>query len=84
MNGTYVMTASVGTAVIVVENVLVVRRMDFGWHCEIAGEPVFVSTLQVASGFLMPEDGTRGAIKLRADAVDDMTAMAPRAFRGVR
>ena len=66
------MTHPNGSDVIVVEDVLVVRRMEFGWQCEIAGEPVFVSTLQIAPDFLMPADGLRVPIKFRAGALDDI------------
>jgi hypothetical protein len=73
-----------GDAVTVVQDVLVVRRLDFGWHCEIAGEPVFLATLQVALDVLMPVPGKRGPIKLLAAVMDDVTALAPQAFRGIR
>jgi hypothetical protein len=54
------------TAVIVVADVLVVRRSDFGWFCEVAGERVFFANLQIAPGFLMPGPGERGPIKVLA------------------
>lgn len=79
-NGTDVMSHLDGSAVIVVEDVLVVRRTDFGWHCEIAGEPVFLSTLQIAPGFLMPADGEWGAVNLVATAANDV-AVNPRGIR---
>jgi hypothetical protein len=75
------MTHPDGSDVIVVEDVLVVRRREFGWQCEIAGEPVFVSTLQVAPGFVMPAEGTRGSIELTASAMGDVIAVAPHAVR---
>jgi hypothetical protein len=68
-------------AVTVVPEVLVVRRLDFGWQCEIAGEPVFVSTLQIAPDFLMPLAGKRGPIKLRGAALQAIARLVPRAFR---
>ena len=70
------MSYEYGPDVIVVEDVLVVRRSDFGWQCEIAGEGVFVSTLQVAPKFLMPLVGDRGPVKLIATAID---LLSPRA-----
>jgi len=67
--------------VIVVEEVLVVRRSDFGWWCEIAGLPVFFGAAQIAPDFLMPADGVRGPVKVVTSAVAPMWAMGPRAVR---
>jgi hypothetical protein len=60
-----------GDGVAVVEAV-VVRRTEFGWFCEIDGKRVFLATLQIAPGFVMPVDGTRGPIELTVAAVADL------------
>jgi hypothetical protein len=71
------MSHAYGPDVIVVEDVLVVSRSEFGWQCEIAGERVFVSTLQVPARFLMPPPGQRGRVKLiAATAVDLLSSGA--------
>ena len=58
-------------SVIVVEDVLVARSSDFGWHVEIQDRPVFLTTRQIAPGCPMPPDGERGPITLMAVAADD-------------
>jgi hypothetical protein len=75
------MTPPDGSDVIVVEDVLVVRRSDFGWWCEIGGLPVFFGAAQIAPGFLMPPTGERGPVKVVTSAVAPMWAMGPRPFR---
>lgn len=60
-----------GDGIAVVEAV-VVRRSDFGWFCEIDGKRVFLATLQIAPGFVMPIDGTRGPIELTAAGFADL------------
>lgn len=50
--------------VIVVGEVLVVRRTDLGWFCEVDGHRVFVANLQVASPSEMPAQGQRGPVAL--------------------
>jgi hypothetical protein len=76
MNGTDLIRPSKRVSVqrvsVVVTDVLVVRRSEFGWHCQIAGKQVFLSALQLEPGFAMPAEGTRGPIKLTAAAVDDL------------
>jgi hypothetical protein len=59
--------------VVVLANVLVVRRTDFGWQCVIQGRQVFLSSLQIAPGSLMPADGERGAVTLTAAAAEDLS-----------
>jgi len=80
-NGTRVMSQSNGDGVAVVADVVVVRRSDFGWWCEIAGLPVFFGAAQIAPDFLMPADGVRGPVKVVTSAVAPMWAMGPRAVR---
>lgn len=57
---------------ITVVQAVVVRRTEFGWFCELDGKRVFVATLQIAPGFVMPVDGTRGSIELTAAAFADL------------
>ena len=61
-----------GDAVAAVTEVEVVRRSNFGWQCMIGGRPVFVASLQVARGFMMPGDGERGTVMLTQSAVRDL------------
>jgi hypothetical protein len=61
-----------GDGIAELADVLVVRRSDFGWHCEVDGKQVFLSSLQIAPGFLMPADGTSGPIKLTTAALQDL------------
>ena len=39
---------------VVVENVLVVRRTDFGWHCVMRGRQMFLASLQIAHAVAGP------------------------------
>ena len=71
-NGTEVMSQPIDDGVVLVEDVVVVRRSDVGWYCTIRGSTVLVSELQVAPGFLMPAEGQRGTIQLRAAALADL------------
>jgi hypothetical protein len=66
------MSPPYGPDLIVVEDVLVLSRSEFGWQCEIAGEQVFVSTLQIAPCFHMPPPGVRGPVKLIAATAIDL------------
>ena len=66
------MDSPMGADVIVVEDVLVYRRSDFGWHCEIQGRSVFVANLQLAPGCEMPRQGQRGPVTLTRAAADDL------------
>ena len=58
--------------VVLVEDVVVVRRSDLGWYCTIQGRPVFIAALQVAPGFMMPAEGYRSPIEIRAAALQDL------------
>ena len=58
--------------VVVLENVLVVKRSDYGWHCEIEGRQVFLVQGQLAPGTSMPAEGTRGRVTLTAMAAKDL------------
>ena len=59
-------------AVVVVEDVLVVRRTDFGWHCVLRGRQMFLAALQIAPNYLMPSEGERGTVTLTAEAAYDL------------
>ncbi len=61
-----------GNGFTVVDDVVVVRRSNFGWQCLIAGRPVFVGSLQVPQGFHMPVEGKRGRVILTEAAVRDL------------
>jgi hypothetical protein len=47
---------------VVVNDVLIVRRMEQGWLCEIAGRPAFLDKVQVAPGTRLPSEGRRGPV----------------------
>jgi hypothetical protein len=55
-----------------VDDVLIVRRTDFGWFCEIEGQGVFLGSLQVVTGAMMPEIGERGTVTLTVAAAQDL------------
>lgn len=57
---------------VVVEDVLVVRRTDFGWHCVVRGRQMFLAGLQVAPDCLMPGAGERGTVTVTAEAAYDL------------
>ena len=54
------------------EDVLVLKRSEDGWHCEIRGRRVFVGQLQIAPGTSVPSQGTRGPLTLTAAAAQDL------------
>lgn len=58
--------------VVVFENVLVVQRSGFGWHCMIDGRAVFLGQFQLAPGTPMPGEGERGRVTLTATAAHDL------------
>jgi hypothetical protein len=53
-------------------HVLVLRQVDFGWHCEHDGRPLFLAKAQVALGVPMPTAGTRGTVQVREFAMRDL------------
>jgi hypothetical protein len=53
-------------------DVLVVRRSDAGWFCEISDRPVFVGQLQLEPGTSVPSEGQRGTITLTAQGVEEV------------
>ena len=53
---------------VVVEDVLVVRRTDFGWLCVIRGRQMFLAGLQVAPDCLMPGAGERVTVTVTAES----------------
>ncbi len=57
---------------VVVENVLVVRRTDFGWHCVMRGRQMFLASLQIAPDCLMPGEGEHGTVMITAEAAYDL------------
>jgi hypothetical protein len=58
--------------VVIYENVLVARRSQYGWHCEIDGRRVFLVEAQLAPGTTMPDQGLRGRVALTAAAANDL------------
>jgi hypothetical protein len=56
----------------VYENVLVVRRSEFGWHCVIEGRAVFLGQREIAPDATMPREGERGRVTLTADAAENL------------
>ena len=59
-------------AIITIEDVLIVRRLESGWLCEIAGRPAFLATLQVARGTAVPEEGRRGPVTMTGAGAADL------------
>ncbi len=51
-------------------DVLVIKRRDGGWVCEIDRMPVWIGELQVEPGTVVPAPGTRGPVTIAAFAVD--------------
>jgi hypothetical protein len=56
----------------VVDDVLVIRNLELGWLCEIAGRPHFVGKLQIVPGTRMPTEGKRGPMKITTSAVQSL------------
>jgi hypothetical protein len=61
-----------GDGVVVLPDVLVICRMDFGWQCVIEKRQRFLATSQIAPGSPMPGDGERGAVTLTAAAAREL------------
>lgn len=74
---------SLDGSAVTVADVLVVRRTDFGWHCEIDARRVFVGTLQVAPGCTMPAEGERGPVAFTRIKGDWQAPPPPVAIRGI-
>jgi hypothetical protein len=53
-------------------DVLVLRRSDAGWFCEISDRAVFVGQLQIAPGTSVPSEGQRGAMTLTAQGAEEV------------
>ena len=51
-----------------IDDVLIVRRTDRGWMCEIAGRPTFVERSHLAPGSRVPSEGGRGPLELTVTA----------------
>lgn len=66
------MSPSTNDEVVLVADVVVVRRTDFGWQCMMEGRPVFVGALQIPRGFQMPVAGECGMLMLTAAAARDL------------
>lgn len=47
---------------VIVVDVFVVREMELGWLCEIAGRPTFLGKLQLPADTCMPAERTRGQV----------------------
>ena len=47
---------------VIVVDVFVVREMELGWLCEIAGRPTFLGKLQMPADTRMPAERTRGRV----------------------
>jgi hypothetical protein len=47
---------------VIVFDVYVVREMELGWLCEIAGRPTFLGRLQMPPDTRMPAERTRGKV----------------------
>jgi hypothetical protein len=58
--------------VIVVDDVLIVRRLEMGWLCEIEGRPAFLGKLQIVPGTRMPSEGRRGSVTITIAAAADL------------
>jgi len=65
-------------------DVLVERRSDAGWFCEIEGRTVLVGRDQVAPGTMMPGEGQRGPVTLTTTAADAIRATLTAPRRGQR
>lgn len=46
--------------IVSLDDVLVLRHVDLGWHCEHKGRPLFIAKGQLAPGVPIPTEGTRG------------------------
>ena len=59
-------------------NVFVVRQLELGWLCEIAGRPTFLGKLQVPPGTHMPAERQRGTIGFSVAVAQALGIMARR------
>lgn len=57
---------------VIVDDVLIVRRTDLGWLCEIESRPTFLGKLQIAPGSRVPNEGQRGPVTLTLAAAIDL------------
>ncbi len=69
---------------VVFENVLVMRRSEFGWHCVIDGRAVFLGHQEIAQGCTMPQEQRHGRVVLTATAARNLNLHARQAERGRR
>ena len=53
-------------------NVLVVRRADAGWLCEIEDRHVFLEQRRLAPGSRMPGEGRRGPVSVTPEGAEDI------------
>jgi hypothetical protein len=55
-------------------HVLVLRRMDTGWFCELPdrAKVEFIGVRQIARGTSMPSVGKRGTVRLTPVGADDL------------
>jgi hypothetical protein len=63
-------------------NVLVLRRSDAGWFCEIEDRQVFLAQRRVSPGTHMPSEGRRGPVSVTAEGADEIRrVLGPRSAR---
>ncbi len=71
-------------SLVILDDVLVVRRTDNGWFCDVPKYPHvrFIGVLQVALATPMPSEGSRGRVVLTASAASDLGLAPPRRSPG--
>ena len=63
---------------LILVDVLVVRELELGWLCEIAGRPTFLGKLQVPPGAHMPPERQRGVVGFPVATSMELGIMARR------
>lgn len=58
--------------------ILVVRELELGWLCEIAGRPTFVGRLQLPPGSHMPPERQRGSVRMPVAMAMELGLLARR------
>ena len=64
---------------VILDDVLVVRRLDGGWFCDVPKHPHvrFIGALQIAPSTAMPCEGMRGRVTVTASAAHDLGVAPP-------
>jgi hypothetical protein len=62
----------------IVLDVLVVRALERGWLCEIAGRPTFVGKLQMPPNARMPAERERGPVGFPVAVATELGLLARR------